>query len=339
MKLSTLLLSSAALVVAGSAYAADLPAKKGAPAAKAATGCTAFGAGFFAIPGGDTCIKLSGYVRAQPNLTVTSDTRKHDLTGTGGMVFDARNNSDLGTVRSVLDTSFSSLDYAYLQFGGLTMGKAASATSFAPSGVAYGLHSDVTADQVTYGASAGALSFSVGLEDSVLTGSIASRPDVVAQVKTSMGALGLTAAAVSSESRASGSATGAASNGYALLGAADAKMGAVGITVYGAYAQGASRYALGTGYTTTNENTSGTLSTAQSTGLQLSAAAGPGTVYLYAGQASGTTAGGTKSNTTEYALSYKQDLAKGLYVRPEVVSGTTDGSTTNEFFLRIQRRR
>jgi len=45
MKLSTLLLSSAALVVAGSSYAADLPAKKGAPA-KAATGCPAFGVAF-----------------------------------------------------------------------------------------------------------------------------------------------------------------------------------------------------------------------------------------------------------------------------------------------------
>jgi len=340
MKLSKLLLSSAALVVAGSAYAADLPAKKGAPAAKAAaTGCPAFGAGFFAIPGGDSCIKLSGYVRTQPNLFVTSDTRKHDLTGTGNLVVDARNNSDLGTIRSVLDTNLGgTLNYAYLQVGGITMGKAASATSFNLSGVGYGLHSDVTADQVTYGGSVGSTTFSIGLEDSRLTGSIASRPDVVAKIKTTMGALNLTAAAVSAETRASDSASGAASNGYALLGKADATLGSVGVAVYGAYAQGASQYARNVSYSTAgDENTAGTLSTTQSAGLQLSAAAGPGTVYVYAGQSSGTSGAGAKTTTTEYALSYKQDLAQGLYVRPEVVSGTTDGSTTNEFWFRVQR--
>ena len=62
MKITSLLLSSAAVLVAGSAFAADLPAKKAAPAA-AVVACPAFGAGFFQLPGSDTCIQFSGYVR------------------------------------------------------------------------------------------------------------------------------------------------------------------------------------------------------------------------------------------------------------------------------------
>ena len=66
MKITSLLLSSAAVLVAGSAFAADLPAKKAAPAA-AVVACPAFGAGFFQLPGSDTCIQLSGFVRYDAN--------------------------------------------------------------------------------------------------------------------------------------------------------------------------------------------------------------------------------------------------------------------------------
>jgi len=337
MKLSTLLLSSAALVVAGSAYAADLPAKKGAPAAKA-TGCPAFGSGYFQIPGGDTCIKFSGRVRVDNNFAQTSDTRKHDIGGTVNLAVEAVNNTEIGAVKSYLDSGLAgSVGYAYIQAAGMTMGKAASATSMANFGVGYGLGSDVTAQQLTYGGSAGALSFSVGLEDSVLTGSIASRPDVVAAISTTAGAMKVSAAAVSSETRASDTAAGAASNGYAYVGNVSANVGTVGVAVHGAYAVGASQYALGTRLSGGAENTAGTLSQAQSVGLQLSAAMGTGTAYLYAGAASSTSGANAKSNTTQYAVSYKQSVAKGLFIQPELVSATTDSAVTNTAYLRIQR--
>ena len=54
--------SAAGLLVAASAQAADLPVK--AKAVEYVKVCSLYGAGFFYIPGTDTCIKLGGYMRA-----------------------------------------------------------------------------------------------------------------------------------------------------------------------------------------------------------------------------------------------------------------------------------
>ena len=63
--ITTLLLASAAgLVWAAGAQAADLPSRKAAPVEYVKV-CSAYGAGFFYIPGTDTCVKLGGYVRAE----------------------------------------------------------------------------------------------------------------------------------------------------------------------------------------------------------------------------------------------------------------------------------
>ncbi|MEP6838523.1 MAG: porin, partial [Bradyrhizobium sp.] len=59
----TLILGSAAALFAiGGAQAADLPVK--AKAVEYVRICSLYGAGFFYIPGTDTCIKLGGYLRA-----------------------------------------------------------------------------------------------------------------------------------------------------------------------------------------------------------------------------------------------------------------------------------
>jgi len=62
---SLLLGSAATLVVAASAQAADLPTKKGAPAAEYVKVCKVGDIAGFIIPGSDTCLKISGYVNAQ----------------------------------------------------------------------------------------------------------------------------------------------------------------------------------------------------------------------------------------------------------------------------------
>jgi Porin subfamily len=54
--------SAAGLLVAASALAADLPVK--AKAVEYVKVCSLYGAGFFYIPGTDTCMKLGGYLRA-----------------------------------------------------------------------------------------------------------------------------------------------------------------------------------------------------------------------------------------------------------------------------------
>ena len=59
----TLILGSAAgLMAMSGAQAADLPVK--AKAVEYVRICSLYGAGFFYIPGTDTCIKIGGYLRA-----------------------------------------------------------------------------------------------------------------------------------------------------------------------------------------------------------------------------------------------------------------------------------
>ena len=58
---SLILGSAAGLVALSGAQAADLPVK--AKAVEYVRICSLYGAGFFYIPGTDTCIKLGGYVR------------------------------------------------------------------------------------------------------------------------------------------------------------------------------------------------------------------------------------------------------------------------------------
>ncbi len=59
---SLLLGSAVGIVAVAGAQAADLPSKKAAPATYVKI-CDAYGAGFFFIPGTDTCVKLGGRVR------------------------------------------------------------------------------------------------------------------------------------------------------------------------------------------------------------------------------------------------------------------------------------
>ena len=59
---SLLLGSATAFVAVAGANAADLPSKKAAPATYVKV-CDAYGAGFYTIPGTDTCIKVGGRVR------------------------------------------------------------------------------------------------------------------------------------------------------------------------------------------------------------------------------------------------------------------------------------
>src|SRR4030081_1703761 len=58
---SLILGSAAGLIAMGGAQAADLPVK--AKAVEYVRICSLYGAGFFYIPGTDTCIKLGGYLR------------------------------------------------------------------------------------------------------------------------------------------------------------------------------------------------------------------------------------------------------------------------------------
>src|SRR3954469_24389582 len=62
---SLILGSAAGLLAMSGAQAADLPVK--AKAIEYVRICSLYGAGFWYIPGTDTCIKIGGYLRAEAN--------------------------------------------------------------------------------------------------------------------------------------------------------------------------------------------------------------------------------------------------------------------------------
>ena len=97
---SLLLGSAAALATVVGAQAADLPSKKAAPATYVKI-CDAYGAGFFYIPGSETCVKLGGYVRAQYDYTPGKDTI---LLSDGKIQQSGKNQSETGfEVRGRID--------------------------------------------------------------------------------------------------------------------------------------------------------------------------------------------------------------------------------------------
>jgi hypothetical protein len=187
-----LALAAAAVVgLAGTAQAADL-AKKAPAAANYVKVCDAYGAGFFYIPGSDTCLKLSGFVRAEYRMY---DNKKGDAysgassygwanrtthgistRARADLTIDARTNTEMGLLRSYVDVYFTydsmatapttTLDYAYVQFGGLTAGRAYSYFNFW-AGEAYGSVFDVMVPDAKVNLLAYTYSFGNGISASL----------------------------------------------------------------------------------------------------------------------------------------------------------------------------
>ncbi len=67
---SLLLGSATGLVAIAGAQAADLPVK--AKPVQYVKICSLYGAGFYYIPGTDTCLKVGGFVRAELNVNTAS---------------------------------------------------------------------------------------------------------------------------------------------------------------------------------------------------------------------------------------------------------------------------
>src|ERR1700680_2159324 len=119
--IKTLVLGSAAgLLAMGGAQAADLPVK--AKAVEYVRICSLYGAGFFYIPGTDTCIKLGGYLRVdttfngsiydQPNWSgdLGQGNRYRDYFAARsrmGFDIDTRTATEYGVVRTFGHANFS----------------------------------------------------------------------------------------------------------------------------------------------------------------------------------------------------------------------------------------
>ncbi|MBR0829495.1 porin [Bradyrhizobium manausense] len=160
MKFKSLLLGSAAvLIAAGGAQAADLPVK--AKAVEYVKICSLYGAGFYYMPGTDTCIKFGGYLRAdnwyqggdygfRQGANQGSNNRLTNYWGTRARMdftVDTRTATEYGVVRTYADMIFTwdttavtgsnpsafstgsaslGLYHAFIQFAGFTFGRTVS---------------------------------------------------------------------------------------------------------------------------------------------------------------------------------------------------------------------
>ncbi|MCJ2054592.1 porin [Methylobacterium sp. J-070] len=152
----------------GAAHAADLPVKKAVPIEYVRV-CTAYGAGFFYIPGTDTCLRVSGRARYEGAYQTSSSRQpgaSGDTSGYRGLLrfnLDARTQTAYGTLRAFvrLDAAartgvihsgtmlrigqaygatgvdeagrgqqYVNVDKAFIQFAGLTAGRASSFYDF-----------------------------------------------------------------------------------------------------------------------------------------------------------------------------------------------------------------
>ena len=130
----TLLLGTAAgLMAASGAFAADLPVK--AKAVEYVKICSLYGAGFYYIPGTDTCIKLGGYLRAEVALDTNSDfiasqsgtpvrrnrlTNYYTMRAREDLNIDTRTATEYGVVRTFFDGVFSWTSGNYTGTGSAT---------------------------------------------------------------------------------------------------------------------------------------------------------------------------------------------------------------------------
>ncbi|WP_426411743.1 porin [Bradyrhizobium ganzhouense] len=114
-----LILGSAAVFLTAGAQAADLPVK--AKAVEYVKVCSLYGAGFYYIPGSDTCIKLGGYVRTEAvlgsngiwNVPVSGLGGAHDRLSNyytsrsrADLNIDTRTATEYGVVRTFADLAF-----------------------------------------------------------------------------------------------------------------------------------------------------------------------------------------------------------------------------------------
>ena len=134
--------SAAGLIAMSGAQAADLPVK--AKAVEYVRICSLYGAGFFYIPGTDTCIKLGGYLRAEMAAN-TNSVFTGNSSGAGGannrftngytwrarqdLNIDTRTATEYGIVRTYFDAVFTWTTDSYA-------GNGTGATVYAPIGPA-----------------------------------------------------------------------------------------------------------------------------------------------------------------------------------------------------------
>jgi hypothetical protein len=127
---SLVLGSAATLLAMGGAQAADLPVK--AKAVEYVRICSLYGAGFWYIPGTDTCIKLGGYLRVDWAVNTNSDdtgnfngagaaknrfTNAYTWRSREDLNIDTRTATEYGVLRTFFDATFTWTTGSYAGLG------------------------------------------------------------------------------------------------------------------------------------------------------------------------------------------------------------------------------
>lgn len=179
-----LLGSAAGLVAITGAQAADLPMAEPVEYVKV---CSTYGNGYFYIPGTNTCLKISGFARADIRFE-DGDGEIDPIFGFGGdaddgfnmygrarVTFDARSETEWGTLRGVMQFEGGSFGgsgqttnarNAFIQFAGFTVGRVQSFYDYVPYNHFGDLASDYQVDTAAYTFGFGSgFSATVGIED------------------------------------------------------------------------------------------------------------------------------------------------------------------------------
>jgi hypothetical protein len=140
MNIKMMLISSAAALSAISgAHAADAIVAAEPEAVEYVRVCDAYGTGYFYIPGTETCLKISGYIRVQvnggPNAVTggasTSGTSDWDAVTRGQLQFTAKSDTEYGALTGVIvlqtnadnsSAQIAKLDSAYIDIAGFRAG-------------------------------------------------------------------------------------------------------------------------------------------------------------------------------------------------------------------------
>ena len=189
------------LALSQGAVAADLPSKAKGPAIEYVRICDAYGNGFFFIPGTDTCLKVSGYIRADYQARTTQNTSAKKIGGLVGgkpvvnseaaqdssgnrvrarVEFDARTGTAYGPLRGYIryqaqngsgsiGANDFTLDVGYIQWAGITAGRQKSFFEGFGSGPDYPLDNarayDFKTQLLAYTTKFGPLAATISIED------------------------------------------------------------------------------------------------------------------------------------------------------------------------------
>ena len=179
MNIKSLLLgSAAALAVVSGAQAADAIVAAEPEPMEYVRVCDAFGTGYFYIPGTETCLKIGGEVRATVyvNETESADGDDWDSEIRARLTFDAKNDSELGTIGSYiriqatqgadLGRAAVGLDQAYITVGGFKVGRSLTwADDWGLAGESDAFFGNARFNTVSYTYSSDAFTVGLGIDD------------------------------------------------------------------------------------------------------------------------------------------------------------------------------